>query len=156
MPFILSDRINIDISDYLRSSASEEFSSLSLIHSFIHSVVVNAARLIWSSWRLLLNMSRAIQRLMKDYRKAEKLVGRSSSEQLADFASIASLTSQTYAQQMAQLRRDPELTQDEKKYLVAVERKDNQCASIRGVVCLFFSPLLSPRETWTEILETNH
>ena len=69
-------------------------------------------------------MSRAIQRLMKDYRKAEKLVGRSSSEQLADFASIASLTSQTYAQQMAQLRRDPELTQDEKKYLVAVERKN--------------------------------
>ena len=68
-------------------------------------------------------MSRAIQRLMKDYRKAEKLVGDSCNEPFADFANIASLTSQTYAQQMAQLRRDPELTQDEKKYLVAVERK---------------------------------
>lgn len=68
-------------------------------------------------------MSRAIQRLMKDYHKAEKLVGRSSNEPLADFANTAPLTTQTYAQQMAQLRRDPELTQDEKKYLVAVERK---------------------------------
>jgi hypothetical protein len=68
-------------------------------------------------------MSRAIQRLMKDYRKAEKLVGDSSNEPFADFANIASLTSQTYAQQMAQLRRDPELTPDEKKYLVAIERK---------------------------------
>ena len=67
-------------------------------------------------------MSRAIQRLMKDYRKAEMLVGSSSNEPLTDFANIASLTTQTYAQQMAQIRRDPELTQDEKKYLVAVER----------------------------------
>ncbi|CAF1011617.1 unnamed protein product [Adineta ricciae] len=69
-------------------------------------------------------MSRAIQRLMKDYHKAEKLVGRSSNESITDLANSASLTSQTYAQQMAQLRRDPELTQDEKKYLVAVERGD--------------------------------
>jgi Na+-transporting methylmalonyl-CoA/oxaloacetate decarboxylase gamma subunit len=69
------------------------------------------------------DMSRAIQRLMKDYRKAEKLVGRSSNEPFADLANAATVTSQTYAQQMAQLRRDPELTQDEKKYLVAVERK---------------------------------
>lgn len=68
-------------------------------------------------------MSRAIQRLMKDYHKAEKLVGRSSNESLADFTSAASFTTQTYVQQMAQLRRDPELTQDEKKYLVAVERE---------------------------------
>jgi len=60
---------------------------------------------------------------MKDYRKAEKLVGRSSNEPLNEFANVASLTTQTYAQQMAQLRRDPELTQDEKKYLVAVESK---------------------------------
>ncbi|CAF3674644.1 unnamed protein product [Adineta steineri] len=69
-------------------------------------------------------MSRAIQRLMKDYRKAEKLVGRSSNEPFTDFANAASLSTQTYAQQMAQLRRDPELSQDEKKYLVAVERGD--------------------------------
>ncbi|CAF2347246.1 unnamed protein product [Rotaria sp. Silwood2] len=69
-------------------------------------------------------MSRAIQRLMKDYRKAELLVGRSSNEPFADFANTSSFTTQTYAQQMAQLRRDPELTQDEKKYLVAVERGD--------------------------------
>ncbi|CAF1024320.1 unnamed protein product [Adineta steineri] len=69
-------------------------------------------------------MSRAIQRLMKDYRKAEKLVGRSSNEPFADFANAASFTTQTYAQTMAQIRRDPELTQDEKKYLVAVERGD--------------------------------
>ena len=68
-------------------------------------------------------MSRAIQRLMKDYRKAEKLAGNSSNEPMADFASVASLTTQTYAQQMAHLRRDPDLTQDERKYLVAVERK---------------------------------
>jgi len=60
---------------------------------------------------------------MKDYRKAEKLVGRSSNEPFNEFANVASLTTQTYAQQMAQLRRDPELTQDEKKYLVAVESK---------------------------------
>jgi hypothetical protein len=60
---------------------------------------------------------------MKDYRKAEKLVGRSSNEPFAEFANAATYTSQTYAQQMAHLRRDPELTQDEKKYLVAVERK---------------------------------
>ena len=70
-------------------------------------------------------MSRAIQRLMKDYQKAEKLVGRSSNEPFTDFADTASFTTtQTYAQQMAQLRRDPELTHDEKKYLVAVERKN--------------------------------
>lgn len=69
-------------------------------------------------------MSRAIQRLMKDYRKAEQLVGSSSNEPFADFANLASFTTQTYVQQMAQLRRDPELTQDEKKYLVAVERKN--------------------------------
>ena len=68
-------------------------------------------------------MSRAIQRLMKDYRKAEKLAGNSANEPMADFASVASLTTQTYAQQMAHLRRDPDLTQDERKYLVAVERK---------------------------------
>lgn len=68
-------------------------------------------------------MSRAIQRLLKDYHKTERLVGRSSNEPFTDFANTASLTTQTYAQQMAQLRRDPELTQDEKKYLVAVERK---------------------------------
>jgi len=64
-------------------------------------------------------MSRAIQRLMKDYRKAEKLVGRTN-EPLVDLASAATITSQT----MAQIRREPELTQDEKKYLVAVERGD--------------------------------
>ncbi|CAF0894620.1 unnamed protein product [Rotaria sordida] len=69
-------------------------------------------------------MSRAIQRLMKDYRKAEQLVGRSSNEPFADFGNTSSFTTQTYAQQMAQLRRDPELSQDEKKYLVAVERGD--------------------------------
>ncbi|UJR21541.1 hypothetical protein I4U23_024626 [Adineta vaga] len=69
-------------------------------------------------------MSRAIQRLMKDYRKAEKLVGNSGSEPFADFANAASFTTQTYAQTMAQIRRDPELTPDEKKYLVAVERGD--------------------------------
>ncbi|CAF0825592.1 unnamed protein product [Rotaria sp. Silwood1] len=69
-------------------------------------------------------MSRAIQRLMKDYRRAEQLVGRSSNEPFADFANTSSFTTQTYAQQMAQLRREPELTQDEKKYLVAVERGD--------------------------------
>ncbi len=68
-------------------------------------------------------MSRAIQRLMKDYRKAEKLVGRSINEPFADLSNAAALTTQTYAQTMAQIRRDPELTQDEKKYLVAVERK---------------------------------
>lgn len=68
-------------------------------------------------------MSRAIQRLLKDYHKTEKLVGYSSNEPFTDCANTASLSSQTYAQQMAQLRRDPELTQDEKKYLVAVERK---------------------------------
>ncbi|CAF2578783.1 unnamed protein product [Rotaria sp. Silwood2] len=62
-------------------------------------------------------MSRAIQRLMKDYRKAEKLIGRSTNESFADFTNSASFTTQT----MAQIRRDPELTQDEKKYLVAVE-----------------------------------
>jgi len=60
---------------------------------------------------------------MKDYHKAEKLVGRSSNEPFTDLANSASITTQTYAQQMAQLRRDPELTQDEKKYLVAVERE---------------------------------
>ncbi len=70
-------------------------------------------------------MSRAVQRLMKDYRKAEKLVGRSANEPFVDFANAASFTTQTYAQAMAQIRRDPELTQDEKKYLVAVERKLN-------------------------------
>ncbi len=70
-------------------------------------------------------MSRAVQRLMKDYRKAEKLVGRSANEPFVDFANAASFTNQTYAQAMAQIRRDPELTQDEKKYLVAVERKLN-------------------------------
>ena len=68
-------------------------------------------------------MSRAIQRLLKDYRKAERLVGRSTNEPLVDFTNAASLTNQTYAQTMAQIRREPELTQDEKKYLVAVERK---------------------------------
>lgn len=68
-------------------------------------------------------MSRAIQRLMKDYRKAELLVGSSSNESSSDFASIAAFQSQTYAQQMAQIRRDPELSPDEKKYLVAVERE---------------------------------
>lgn len=68
-------------------------------------------------------MSRAIQRLLKDYHKTERLVGGSSNEPFTDFANTTSLTTQTYAQQMAQLRRDPELTQDEKKYLVAVERK---------------------------------
>jgi hypothetical protein len=61
---------------------------------------------------------------MKDYQKAEKLVGRSLNEPFTDFADTASLTTQTYAQQMAQLRRDPELSHDEKKYLVAVERKN--------------------------------
>ncbi|CAF4402793.1 unnamed protein product [Rotaria socialis] len=69
-------------------------------------------------------MSRAIQRLMKDYRKAEQLVGRSSNEPFSDFSNAATFTTQTYAQQMAQIRRDPDLTQDEKKYLVAVERGD--------------------------------
>lgn len=67
-------------------------------------------------------MSRAVQRLMKDYRKAEKLVGSSANEPFVDFPNEASLTTQTYAQTMAQIRRDPELTQDEKKFLVAVER----------------------------------
>ncbi|CAF1334972.1 unnamed protein product [Rotaria sordida] len=62
-------------------------------------------------------MSRAIQRLMKDYRKAEKLIGRSTNESFADFTNSASFTTQT----MTQIRREPELTQDEKKYLVAVE-----------------------------------
>ena len=60
---------------------------------------------------------------MKDYRKAEKLVGNSSNEPFVDFASAASFTTQTYAQTMAQIRRDPELTPNEKKYLVAVERE---------------------------------
>ncbi|CAF0722199.1 unnamed protein product [Adineta ricciae] len=69
-------------------------------------------------------MSRAIQRLMKDYRKAEKLVGNSGNEPFVDLASAASFTTQTYAQTMAQIRRDPELTPNEKKYLVAVERGD--------------------------------
>ncbi len=82
----------------------------------------------------LIHMSRAIQRLMKDYRKAEKLVGRSSNEPFADFANTAAFTTQTYAQQMAQLRRDPELSQDEKKYLVAVERKNS--------ILLFLNKLL--------------
>jgi hypothetical protein len=63
-------------------------------------------------------MSRAIQRLMKDYRKAEKLVGRSANEPFVDLANSATITTQT----MTQIRREPELTQDEKKYLVAVER----------------------------------
>jgi hypothetical protein len=67
-------------------------------------------------------MSRAIQRLMKDYRKAEQLVGRSTNEPFVDFGNTASLTTQSYAQTMAQMRRDPELTQDEKKYLGAVDR----------------------------------
>jgi hypothetical protein len=60
---------------------------------------------------------------MKDYRKAEKLVGRSTNEPFVDFTNAASLTTQTYAQATAQIRREPELTQDEKKFLVAVERK---------------------------------
>jgi hypothetical protein len=60
---------------------------------------------------------------MKDYRKAEKLVGRSPTEPFIDFTNATSLTTPTYAQAMAQIRRDPELTQDEKKFLVAVERK---------------------------------
>lgn len=60
---------------------------------------------------------------MNDYRKAEKLVGRSSNESFSEFTNTTSFSTQTYAQQMAQLRREPELTQDEKKYLVAVERK---------------------------------
>lgn len=65
-------------------------------------------------------MSRAIQRLMKDYRQAEKLVGRpASNEPFVDLANVASLSTQT----MAQIRREPELTQDEKKFLVAVERE---------------------------------
>ena len=68
-------------------------------------------------------MSRAIQRLIKDYHKAEKLVGRSANEPFVDFATATSLTTQTYAQTTAQIRREPELTQDEKKFLVAVERK---------------------------------
>jgi uncharacterized protein HemY len=68
-------------------------------------------------------MSRAIQRILKDYRKAEKLVGRLTNEPLVDLTNATSFTSQTYAQTMAQIRREPELTQDEKKYLVAVERK---------------------------------
>ncbi len=70
-----------------------------------------------------IRMSRAIQRLMKDYRKTEKLVGHSANEPFVDFANATSLTTQTYAQTMAQIRREPELTQDEKKFLVAVERK---------------------------------
>jgi len=71
-------------------------------------------------------MSRAVQRLMKDYRKAEQLIGHSSSnEPFMDFTSVNSFNSQIYAQTMAQIRRDPELTQDEKKLLVAVERKFN-------------------------------
>ena len=68
-------------------------------------------------------MSRAIQRLIKDYHKAEKLVGHAPSEPFGDLTSATSFTTQTYAQSMAQIRREPELTQDEKKYLVAVERK---------------------------------
>lgn len=64
-------------------------------------------------------MSRAIQRLLKDYRKAEKLVGRSTNEPFVDLTNANTFTTQT----MAQIRRDPELTQDEKKFLVAVERK---------------------------------
>jgi len=60
---------------------------------------------------------------MKDYRKAEKLVGHSPNEPFIDFTNATSLTTPTYAQTMAQIRREPELTQDEKKYLVAVERK---------------------------------
>lgn len=68
-------------------------------------------------------MSRAIQRLMKDYRKAEKLVGGSGNEPFVDLVNAASFTTQTYAQTMAQIRRDPELTPEEKKYLVAVERE---------------------------------
>ncbi|CAF3894333.1 unnamed protein product, partial [Rotaria magnacalcarata] len=62
-------------------------------------------------------MSRAIQRLMKDYKKAEKLIGRSANESFIDFTSTASFTTQA----TAQIRREPELTQDEKKFLVAVE-----------------------------------
>jgi hypothetical protein len=69
-------------------------------------------------------MSRAIQRLLKDYRKAEKLVGRLTNEPLVDLTNATSFTNQTYAQTMSQIRREPELTQDEKKYLVAVERGD--------------------------------
>ncbi|CAM4750907.1 unnamed protein product [Rotaria magnacalcarata] len=65
-------------------------------------------------------MSRAIQRLMKDYKKAEKLIGRSANESFIDFTSTASFTTQA----TAQIRREPELTQDEKKFLVAVERGD--------------------------------
>ena len=68
-------------------------------------------------------MSRAIQRLIKDYHKAEKLVGHAPSEPFGDLTSATSFTTQTYAQSMAHIRREPELTQDEKKYLVAVERK---------------------------------
>lgn len=64
-------------------------------------------------------MSRAIQRLLKDYRKAEKLVGRSTNEPFVDLTNANAFTTQT----MTQIRRDPELTQDEKKFLVAVERK---------------------------------
>lgn len=66
-------------------------------------------------------MSRAIQRLMKDYRKAEKLIGRATNESFSDFSNSASFSTQT----MPQIRREPELTQDEKKFLVAVERKLN-------------------------------
>ncbi|CAF4493895.1 unnamed protein product [Rotaria sp. Silwood1] len=65
-------------------------------------------------------MSRAIQRLMKDYRKAEKLIGHATNESFVDFTNSASFTTQT----MVQIRREPELTQDEKKFLVAVERGD--------------------------------
>ncbi|CAF4574860.1 unnamed protein product [Rotaria socialis] len=65
-------------------------------------------------------MSRAIQRLMKDYKKAEKLIGRSANESFVDFTNTASFTTQA----MAQIRREPELTQDEKKFLVAAERGD--------------------------------
>ena len=64
-------------------------------------------------------MSRAIQRLMKDYLKAEKRAGCPADEPFVDFSNSASLATQT----MVQIRREPELTQDEKKYLVAVERK---------------------------------
>ncbi len=50
-------------------------------------------------------------------------MGRSPTEPFIDFTNATSLTTPTYAQAMAQIRRDPELTQDEKKFLVAVERK---------------------------------
>lgn len=92
-------------------------------------------------------MSRAIQRLMKDYRKAEKLVGRTN-EPLVDLASAATITSQT----MAQIRREPELTQDEKKYLVAVERMEIY-SSRRFILCFhrfFFFSLLRKVEIWQQ------